>query len=394
MRANNERLNVLLVTTSFPVESNRSSGVFIQRLAAALSTKVRLEVITPSSPAYSENHICNYPVSYFRYAPRKYQILAHNPGGIPVALRANRWNFFLLPGFIISLFFSVLRHGWGSDVIHANWSVPGLISAVAALIIQKPVITTLRGSDVHGIEASFTRRLIIKAVLKLSRKIVTVSNSIQEDLGERWPTIVHKIVVIPNGVDEELLRIKHCENNHGVVRLLTVGNLVANKDIATIIRAFSQVSDHARLTIAGDGEERPALEQLCKSLGVTDRIIFTGVVPPDRIMELLSKSDIFILASHSEGRPNAVLEAMAAGCAVVSSKLPGVLELIENEKQGLLFTPGDIHALLSILKKLVAEPEIVKQLGEHGRARIKNMGLTWDRCAEAYIRQYVKARFG
>lgn len=381
-------LHVLIVTTSFPVGNNLASGVFIKRLSDALSRRVQIKVLTPS-PSSTESDKFVYSVHYFRYAPRKLQILAHNPGGIPVALRSNRRNLILLPVFVIAMFIAVLKDGKKSDVIHANWSVPGLISALAALVIKKPVITTLRGSDVKGMEGSFSTRLIINMVLRLSNRVVSVSNNIHEELCKRWPSLQHKIIFIPNGVDEDFFRIKRGNNHHNFVHLLTIGNLVANKDVFAIVQAFSKLDSSAMLTIVGDGRERAKLERMCEELGITNRVKFTGIVTPDRIKEELCISDIFILASHSEGRPNVVLEAMAAGCAVVATNLPGISEFIENKNQGLLFPPGDTQTLQSLLKKLVSDPDLTRQLGAEARIKIKNMDLTWDRCAKDYINQYI-----
>jgi glycosyltransferase involved in cell wall biosynthesis len=80
---------------------------------------------------------------------------------------------------------------------------------------------------------------------------------------------------------------------------------------------------------------------------------------------------------------------MAAGCAVVATNLPGISEFIENKNQGLLFPPGDTQTLQSLLKKLVSDPDLTRQLGAEARIKIKNMDLTWDRCAKDYINQYI-----
>ena len=126
---------------------------------------------------------------------------------------------------------------------------------------------------------------------------------------------------------------------------MTIGNLVANKDVSTIVRAFSILDDSSRLTIVGDGIEKSPLKEMCTSLGVADRVNFTGILPPDAIKEQMATADIFVLSSLSEGRPNVVVEAMAAGCAVISSDLPGVRELIDHGVNGLLFKPRDWKTL-------------------------------------------------
>ena len=388
----NRPLKVLIVTTSFPVDSNPASGIFVRRLADSLCEKTEIGVLSPS-PGKKSRIQFDYPIHFFRYAPYKYQILAHNPGGIPSAIQNSRLNILLFPTFIMSMFISIMIHGRKYDVIHANWSITGLITGVASAIIRRPMITTLRGTDVKNISASLVTRMICRMVLSLSERVVTVSGIIRAELVERWPKLSNKVTFIPNGVDKRLLDIGRKPSFGNQTKFITIGNLVENKDIATIIMAFSRLNSDTSLTIVGDGEQRSDLEKLAERTGASNRIKFTGVIAPADINIELSQNDVFILASHSEGRPNVVLEAMSSGCAVVSSDLPCITELIEHDKQGLLFPPGDMNALYDALNSLSSNPNKISKLGYSGRNQIKELGITWEDCAEAYIREYKSIKF-
>jgi glycosyltransferase involved in cell wall biosynthesis len=384
-----DKLRVLMVTTSFPVGANRASGIFVKRLADRLGEEVYLKVIAPSS-----NSLCDisysYPVYFFRYAPRKWQKLAHQPGGVMVALKTSPWLFLLLPAFVLMMFFCVIKEGRKIDVIHANWSITGLVAGFAGFCISKPVITTLRGSDVRNVGQSIFSRFVIRQVFRLNKFVVTVSNAIKSDLCELMPNRISRLCCIPNGVSDELLSVSRTSFTGSMI-ITTIGNLIPLKDVGTIIRAFSKLDSDLRLRIIGDGIERSELEDLCQSLGCKGRVDFLGVIEPGGIRRELEMANIFVLASHSEGKPNVVLEAMAAGCAVVSTDLPGVREVLEAGVSGCVFSPGDVDALTDHLSVLISSKSKRERLGVNARNRIKSMGLTWQKCADSYLELYYRA---
>lgn len=386
VQKDSKKLKVLMVTTSFPVGPNRASGIFVKRLADSMSAQIDLTVLTPSAVDLLEARF-DYQVKCFRYAPYKWQILAHQPGGIVVALKSHPWLVLLLPVFLLALFFSVIIHGKKVDVIHANWSSTGFIAGIAAKIIGKPVITTLRGSDVRSIEESALSRFIMEQTFRFSRLIVTVSETIAQDLSRLWSDQREKLCAIANGVSDDLLSIQHRSKNDSLI-VSTIGSLIPRKDIATIIRAFQMIEGDVQLRIIGEGIERTALESVSQQLEVSNRVVFVGALPPEAISEELAITDIFVLSSYFEGRPNVVLEAMAAGCAIVTTDLPGVRELLEKDINGLFFQPGDAEALAKHLKSLLSSEKRRRQLGREARSRIIEMGLTWSNCGARYISLY------
>jgi glycosyltransferase involved in cell wall biosynthesis len=123
----------------------------------------------------------------------------------------------------------------------------------------------------------------------------------------------------------------------------------------------------AETLIVGEGPDRPRLEQEIRALGVTERVRLVG----ERydVPQLLAEADVFALSSASEGMPVSVLEAMAAGLPVVSSRVGGVPELVVDGETGILVRPGDASALAAALSSLIADPAERRRLGAAGRAR-------------------------
>jgi hypothetical protein len=120
--------------------------------------------------------------------------------------------------------------------------------------------------------------------------------------------------------------------------------------------------------LAGDGPERGRLEAQAAALGLTDRVRFLG--QRDDVPALLGACDVFALPSLYEGSSLAVLEAMSAGCTVVTSDIPGTNELVIDGQTGLLTPPGDPGALADALRRTLSDPDRRRRLGDSARARV------------------------
>jgi glycosyltransferase involved in cell wall biosynthesis len=318
----------------------------------------------------------------------RWQILAHDGGGIPAKISAHPWAVLLLPFFLLSMFTSCLWHARKNDVIFANWSICGVIAGIAGSIIGRPIITTIRGEDANRAKDSRIYRLLISLCFRLNKRVVTVSDDIAGGLLKLYPSMKDKIVMIPNGVDFEPQRMvnsgKTPENRN--VRLLMVGSLIPRKSVSTALHALELLPAEFSLTLVGDGPERENLDLFVKNHNLEGRVCFVGQIHPDEISSWLSRSDVLLMTSKSEGRPNAVLEALAAGVPVVGSDIPGIRELILPDVNGLLFPCGDYKMLSARLLSL-ADREFRLRLGEEARKSIIDRGLTWEKTADRYLQE-------
>ena len=391
----NSLLNVLLVSTSFPIGNSAQSGIFVKHLAHYLSKQHSLVVLTPDDNHNNQSRQTNktqaYALKLFRYAPIKWQLLAHQPGGIPVALKKKPWLSLLIPFFVWALFIALLKQARHVQIIHANWSAIGMLAGIAGLIIQKPVITTVRGSDITRLRQSRIDRLITRLCLASNRYVICVSTSIHDELCMLYPSTRHKLKIIHNGVDQGLLDIyPHAKSTGDPLKLITVGSLIPRKSINTIITAVADC-DNCTLTIIGDGSEQKQLKALTRQVGIEERVMFKGVLAQQEVFSELAKADVFILASKSEGRPNVVIEAMAAGLPVIVSKIDAVTDFVKPEKTGLLFDVGDPQKLAQGIQQLINNSGLRLALGEAGRQYIVNQKLTWENCAGHYSELYFNA---
>ncbi len=387
-----QTVRVALLTTSFPLNTDSVSGVFVQRLVKSLPSSVFATVITPgdTSPATIAD---GYKVHCFRYAPWKWQLLAHQPGGIPVAIRRSMAMRCLLPIFLIAMLMACFRASRKVDIIHANWSVNGAIAGLVGFLLRKPVVTTLRGEDVTRAKNSRLYYYLLVWCLRSNSKLVTVSEAIYDHLSREFPGYSHKIVFLPNGVDSELLNnpiIKSTASEKTIFKLLTVGSLIPRKGIGTIIEALSKLDSKQsfKLLIVGDGVELNHLKDLVKKESLGDVIEFVGQVPPEQVVNYLHDADAFILASYSEGRPNVVLEAFATGVPVIASDIDGVKELVRDGENGMKFQVGNAQSLANKIKELQQSQELQVQFSIKGRDFILQNQLLWENIGQKYAQLY------
>lgn len=157
-------------------------------------------------------------------------------------------------------------------------------------------------------------------------------------------------------------------------RLLFVGRLAAVKGVPVLLHALKGVvQDHpdVRLTLIGDGPERAALEAEARALGLAGVVDFLGYKAQAEVAVALRDADIFVLPSFAEGLPVVLMEALAARVVVLTTRIAGVGELVEDRVSGRLVAPGDPEALEQALRELLdASPEQRRAMGEAGRARV------------------------
>ena len=212
--------------------------------------------------------------------------------------------------------------------------------------------------------------------LRRAERLVCVCRAFAERL-ERWGVPPSRIMVQHNPVDafvapapEELERVRV---ELGLARdqflVLTVGRLSHEKghkdllDAAAILRKREPESA-VRFVIVGDGPERVALEQQCGALGLKD-VTFTGYQA--NVRPYYALADVVAVPSHTEGSPNVVLEAMAAGVAVAATRVGGVPEIVTDGETGLLTGGGDPGGMAAALARLRTDPELRRRLAEAGR---------------------------
>ena len=395
-------MRLVALTTSFPLHKDACTGVFVRRLYEHLPEPWRVEVICPDDDAVQppeveeSRRIRLRPV---RYAPRRWQTLAQRSGGMAARMSEVPWQTVLVPALLAALWWRSLSLARRADLLHANWAVCGAIAAFAAALVRRPLVTTLRGDDVTRAERSILDRRLLDSAVRGSVAVVCVSDAMAVKLRALYPSRAEDIHVCLNGVDSSFLTVVRSMPESGRLRVAAVGSLIQRKGYDMLIEAIARMRhrDAVTLKIAGAGPELSALRWRAARLGVDDRIHLVGEIPPAHVPQFLADADIFVLPSRSEGRPNVVVEALAAGLPVVSTDLPGAVDLVNPGVNGWRVAVDDVAGFALALDDACAHPEERERRAAAARAGILRNGCDWAATGECYdtlFSQVVERRSG
>jgi len=253
------------------------------------------------------------------------------------------------------------------DVLHAHDIMSNLLGIPAARLAGTPVTISSRRhlADLDWWQGPVRNR-VTRWIYGLSTHVVVNSTSIRDLLVARDGVRGEKIRVIYNGVDvHQFVSARRDKESllPGVKKhaklIAVVANLSPVKGHASLIVAASTVCrdyPDAIFLLIGDGQERPKLKQQVKELGLEKNFRFLGARTD--VPQVLACCDLSVLPSESEGLPNSVLEAMAAGLPVVATSVGGMPELIDNEVNGLLVPPHRPDALSAAILRLLKDVDL------------------------------------
>lgn len=261
------------------------------------------------------------------------------------------------------------------DILHAHFGPVGNSFRFARTLWRAPFVVSFHGYDfTSAIKKSGPA--IYRHLFREANAVTANSDFMSNKLVEIGcgPEKIHKLRY---GVDAgQLSALKSNVQSDGKVTILTVGRLVEKKGIEVSIRAFAEAhktNPQMRYDIVGDGPLRSKLQMLIAELGVSDLVTLHGAKDGRFISDLLSRAEIFILASvtaadgDQEGTPVSLLEAQAAGVPVISTRHSGIPEIVQDGVTGLLTAERDVAALSQQIDFLVQHPESRRKMADAGR---------------------------
>ena len=281
------------------------------------------------------------------------------------------------------------------QILHAHYAIPHSMAAHLAREITgngTGLVTTLHGTDITLVGSDPSYRPSTAFTLRCSDAITAVSAYLRDET-RRTICDACDIDVIPNFVDP----VRYAPSGHIPLRenyakpqeplLLHMSNFRPVKRVLDVIRIFHRVyQDHpARLTMIGDGPERPAAERLTRDLELHHRVTFTGAMPD--AAKLLSQADAFLLPSDGESFGLAALESLSCGVPVVGARAGGLPEVVTDGEVGILEEVGDVEKMGRRLSELLGDPEALSRMGRAGRRRVEETFRT-DRVVPDYEALY------
>ncbi len=267
------------------------------------------------------------------------------------------------------------------DLVHTHLHAAELIAG-AATPPGLPIVATRRG-EAFGHTSNRAFRIAQAMAHRRARMLICNSEYLArrvraDDLSPPRTRVIH------NAVDLERFTVAPMPDAGPNVAV--VANLHRYKGHERLLRAWRLVRGErtdARLTLVGDGVERPGLERLCERLGIADVVTFAGSVEDPR--PFIRDAHVVALTSDNEGFPNALLEAMAMGRPVVATRVGGTPELVRDGRDGFL-TSLDPDDIARRLLELLGDAELRGRMAANARARAES--FTWDRVVEQTERVY------
>ncbi|MEJ2504104.1 MAG: glycosyltransferase, partial [Gemmatimonadota bacterium] len=266
---------------------------------------------------------------------------------------------------------------WRFDVLQVHYGPMGIV--VDALrehgLVVGPMVVTFHGSDVSVWPRG--RRRPYASLFERAERFTANSEFLRQRL-VRLGAPAARTRLLPVGIDVAAVPARS-DDPSSPARLITVGRLAEEKGIEQALRALAVLRDRGRgfrYTVIGGGPLGAALERLTATLRLEKQVDFLGPLPHGRVLETLSAQDIFLLpgvesstgAVEAQGR--VLVEAQAAGLAIVASRVGGVPETV-GDGAGVLVSPGDVAALADAIEHLLDDPPRLAAMGRRGRAHVE-----------------------
>jgi len=299
-------------------------------------------------------------------------------------LRANltsrRYFLGALGLFPKAVYFAERMAEQGVSHVHAHFaSHPAATAWVIHRLVGIPYSFTAHGSDLHR-----DRHMLREKVEEASLVVAISQYNRQVILAECGEKNARRVTVLHCGVDTAVFHPADrglpgsCRAPLHIVCTGTLHEVKGQTHLLEACRLLAERRIDFMCSFVGDGPDQKALEQQAIRAGIQDRVRFLGRCTRTEITRLLAGADVLAAPSvptrngRREGIPVAIMEGAASGLPVVASRLSGIPELIEDDKQGLLVPPGDAEGLARALERLARSPSLRHQLGREGRAKVQS----------------------
>ena len=369
------------------VEHVRAAGVDLHTLSIHRSRREELLAQDDRDAAATTFNVL--PTSAARLLGAHLDALARSPrrylSTLALALRTGApgarerlWHLFYFAEAMV-----LLRHCRRARIAHVHAQFADSATDVAMLVAHYR-----RGRSVDGVECAWSlavhgsvefydvTRYALAAKLADAHFAVAISDFGRSQLlrltdPQRWA----HIHVVPCGVDPGVYQPPpERAGSDRAAEILFVGRLLPGKGLSLLLEAVATLRGRGldvTATIVGDGPARGAYEADARRLGVTQHVRFLGAVGQDEIRAHYARADLFCLPSFAEGVPVVAMEAMAMELPVVSTRIMGIPELVQDGAHGLLVAPGRVDVLTEALDRLVRSPRERRRMGAAAREKVR-----------------------
>lgn len=266
---------------------------------------------------------------------------------------------------LIALFFRRKPDVVFSSLAHAN-----IIVLIAALLMPFTIKVSVR--ETNNPSRIFAGKPILEFLARFlyprAHRVIALSTEVGEELASTFRLNHHQLVTLPNPVDLTQPDDTPLTNALPPSRfIIMVGRLNIQKNLSMLIDAYAKTKDLPTLYLFGSGGEKQALLNQVDSYNLNHKIIFHDY--ESNVLAWMKAADFFVLPSSWEGFGHVIVEAMSQGCPVIATSCSGPIEIITNNKDGLLIPIGDEAALTSAMQMLADDRDLRSTLGQAAKTR-------------------------
>ncbi len=401
MEVNKEdkKLRVLVLATVYPSVAQPVHGIFVKNRMLEVAKLCHVKIVSPIPYFPMVQVLKRYRFRNLvpkREVHESVEVYYPRYISIPMILKPLD-SVFMFFSFVILL--RRLRKDFDFDLIDAHFAYPdGFGAVLAGFLFKKPVIVTIRGHDIFELPKHPVRIRQVIYALKKAKAVFSVAAYLK-DGAVRLGIDPDKITVISNGVDINLFQPFDMLKARSITGLpvekkiiLSVGHLVERKGFQHIIDAIYELkktgsTEDFLLVICGgsaqEGDYGPELRAKAKRLEV--EVVFAGAVKNTELVSWYNSCDIFCLASSKEGWPNVILEAMACGKPVITTRAGGAAEVVCRGELGIVVDKQDGKLIAKAIKKAFNTNYSVKALRSYAS------GQTWAHVAKKVYSNFLNA---
>jgi glycosyltransferase involved in cell wall biosynthesis len=401
---NPKRYKVLILAQSFVRRKQDiiSAHLFVWA-RKILSLGYDVEVLAPHQEGLRFfERIEDIPIRRFRYSLDRYERLAYR-GNMAQLVRENLLNKMIFLFFLFSFFWKALKLAGKEEtkLIHAHWWIPsGLVGAWVSRVTGKPLLVTTHGTDIMILSSSRILRILAGFVFSRAACITVVSSFLKAKLLSILKIPSTKIAVLSMPVDlnsfspsEKPALIEaypQGEEAEKGKRILCVARYTKQKRLDSLINALALLKKEDlsfQAILIGEGEEEEDLKRMIENRALSHEVTLLPLMSQDKLSHYYRESDVVVLPSVDEGFGLVLVEAQLCQTPVVGADSGGIPEIIDPEKTGLLFPPGNAEALAGSIKRILTQRELARKLASKACQEARNK-FSPENIAGAFVNIY------
>lgn len=367
----------MVLTSSFPKTPGDPNGNFVFELCSRLKKEFTVFVICPKFKGAEKEVVMN-GIQVRRHKQFFFDNIELAYGtAIMTKIKRNPFYLFVLPVFFVYQFKLIYKTCRKENIqaIHAHWLIPTAIWPLLYKMLFNPqikVICTAHGTDVNSFNGTLGKALK-KWILKKADAVTAVSRALAEKLNKVNPS--KNISIYPMGIDTTVFtpsaknnEIKKTLNIHGRY-ILYVGEMITTKGVDLLINAMPGVLKHFPdyyLVMVGQGSLTEEIKTTCQTLGISEKVIFTGAIPNRELPPYFASAELFVLPSHNEGFGLVIAEALSCETPALATDLPAIHDIMTEGKTGFFLNElsvEDIRNRITELLENTVKRDTVKKAG-------------------------------